>query len=116
MPERIPFSGNPLDRAATLRRDAAWLLDQVSATESRFLPFWRLNVLAREVADPRNEAEQAELRWLDARVGEHLEDGTEPLLLGVRDGTSYYAVDLSALADPIAALRIEDAVFADARR
>jgi NAD+ diphosphatase len=109
MQEIIPFSGNPLDRAATLRRDDAWLVEQCCAVESRFLPFWRLNVLARE-------AEQAELRWLDAGVRDHLADGAEPLLLGVRDGIAHFAVDLSALADPIATIGIEDADFADARR
>lgn len=109
MQERIPFSGNPLDRGSNQRRDSAWLMEQLNATESRFLPFWRLNVLARE-------AEPAELRWLDAGVRAHLEYDAEPFLLGHRDGIAHFAVDLSALADPIAMLGIEDADFADARR
>lgn len=109
MQERIPFSGNPLDRAANLRRDEAWLAQQAGAAQSRFLPFWRLNVLTRA-------AEQAELRWLDAGVRDHLEDGAAPLLLGLRDGIPHFAVDLSSLTDPIAALGIEGADFTDARR
>lgn len=109
MQNRIPFSGNPFDRAANLRRDQAWLEAQLGAVDSRFLPFWQLNVLARE-------AEQAELHWLDATVRDHLEDGAAPLLLGLHDGIAHYAVDLSALADPIATLGIEGADFADARR
>ena len=109
MQERIPFSGNPLDRVANLRRDDAWLAEQIRAAASRFLPFWRLNVLARE-------AEHAELRWLDAGVQDLLEDGAAPLLLGLRDGVAHFAVDLSSLADPIAALGVEGAEFADARR
>src|SRR3712207_2400390 len=109
MQELIPFSGNPLDRAAGLRRDEAWLEAQLGAAESRFLPFWRLNVLARE-------AEQAELCWLDARIRDHLADGAAPLLLGLRDGIAHFAVDISSLADPIATLGIEGADFADARR
>lgn len=109
MQEFIPFSGNPLDRAAILRRDDAWLVEQCVAVESRFLAFWRLNVLARET-------EQAELCWLDAGVRDHLEDGADLLLLGVRDGVAHFAVDLSALSDPIAAIGIEGAGFADARQ
>jgi len=109
MPERIPFSGNPLDRASNLRRDEAWLEAQLGAVESRYLAFWRLNVLARE-------AEQSELHWLDAAVHRHLEEGAAPLLLGVQNGVAHFAVDLSALDDPIATLGIEDAAFTDARR
>ena len=109
MQEFIPFSGNPLDRVANLRRDEAWLVAQLGAAQSRFLPFWRLNVLARE-------SEQAELHWLDARVRDLLDDAAALLLLGLRDGIAHFAVDLSALDDPIAALGIEDAAFADARR
>ena len=109
MQEFIPFSGNPLDRAAIMRRDVAWLVEQGSAIESRFLPFWRLNVLAREV-------EQTELCWLDAGIRDHLGDDADLLLLGVRDGIAHFAVDLSALADPIATIGIEGAGFADARQ
>jgi len=109
MPEIIPFAGNPLDRASNLRRDAAWLEKHVRAAESRFLPFWRLNVLARE-------SEQSELCWLDTSIHDHLEDGSTPLLLGLRDGIAHFAVDLSPLADPISRVGIEGADFADARR
>jgi NAD+ diphosphatase len=109
MREIIPFSGNPLDRAANQRRDEAWLSQQQGAADSRFLAFWRLNVLARQ-------GETAELHWLDARVLFHLEEGAEPLLLGVRDGVAHYAVDLSSMTDPVATIGIEEAAFDDARR
>lgn len=109
MPERIPFSGNPLDRASNARRDAAWLAEQAGASRSRFLPFWRLNVLT-------DDMNQSELRWLDVSVQEHLEAGVTPLLLGVRDGVAHFAVDLSALIDPVSTIGIENAVFSDARR
>jgi NAD+ diphosphatase len=109
MQKLIPFAGNPLDRAANLRRDGAWLAQQVGAAESRFLPFWRLNVLVRA-------AEQAELCWLDGNVRDHVEDGAAPFLLGLRDGVAHFAVDLSALDDPIASLGIEGADFSEARR
>jgi NAD+ diphosphatase len=116
MQERIPFSGNPLNRVSNQRRDAAWLADQVGAAESRYLALWRLNPLARELGDPRDGAEQSELIWLDRSICDHLEFGDEPLLLGHRDGVAHFAVDLSSLADPIARLSVEGADFHDARR
>src|SRR5215211_805467 len=109
MQERIPFSGNPLDRVSNQRRDEAWLADQLGAVESRYLVLWRLNPLARE-------AEQCELIWLDASVRDHLPFDEEPLLLGHRDGVAHFAVDLSSLADPLSRLGVEGADFCDARR
>ncbi len=109
MHEIIPFSGNPLDRASNMRRDSVWLGDQMIAADSRFLAFWRLNVLA-------HEAEHAELRWLDASIRDHLAEGATPFLLGVRGGVAHFAVDLSTMDDPIATIGIEGADFSDARR
>src|SRR5579871_4465485 len=90
----IPFAGNPLDRAANLRRDANWLAELAGAAEARYLPFWRLNVLVET-------AENAGLRWLDLAVRERLDEEHAPLLLGVQDGIAHFAVDLSELDDPI---------------
>lgn len=108
MAERIPFSGNPLDRASNVRRDSGWLSDQANDAQSRYLLFWQMNVLARE-------AEATDLHWLDAGFREHLLDA-EPLLLGMRDGIAHFAVDLTPLTDPLTALGIEGAGFIDARR
>ena len=35
------FAGNPLDRAANLRRDDAWLKTQLERDTTRFLLLWR---------------------------------------------------------------------------
>ncbi|HLZ68535.1 MAG TPA: NAD(+) diphosphatase [Dehalococcoidia bacterium] len=112
MGEIIPFAGNPLDRAANQRRDEAWLAAQFGAAGGRYLPFWRLNVLTSTAGIDA----QAALHWLDSGVCGRLGDGTVPLLLGLRDGVAHFAVDLSALADPIAELCIEGAAFTDARQ
>ncbi len=109
MHEIIPFAGNPLDRAANLRRDDAWLREQLHGAQSRFLPFSRLNVLT-------HAEEPAGLHWLDAGIRDQLDDGATPLLLGLRDGIAHFAIDLSHLDDPIAALTIEGAAFSDARQ
>ncbi|HEY0205937.1 MAG TPA: NAD(+) diphosphatase [Acetobacteraceae bacterium] len=36
-----PYTGNPLDRAAHLRADAAWIAARLADPASRFVPFWR---------------------------------------------------------------------------
>jgi len=67
-----------------------------------------MNPLARR-------ASQAELLWLDAGVRAHLTGDAQPFLLGLRDGVAHFAVDLSHVPDPVAALGISGADFADAR-
>ena len=109
MPSQIPFSGNPLDRASNQRRDEAWLAAHFQAKESRFLAFHQLNVLAREAAE-------AELHWLDTSIHDLLDEGNQPLFLGLRDGVAHFAVDVSPLSDPLSAIGVTDADFADARR
>lgn len=104
----IPFSGNPLDRSANQRREDAWVAEQLEAATSRYLAFSELDVLAREAGG-------AELHWLDASIRQHLQEGAPPLLLGLRDGIAHFAVDLTAIDDPIATIGIDGAAFADSR-
>jgi NAD+ diphosphatase len=104
----MPFSGNLLDRAQHERRDAAWLAEQIESPRSRFLPFSNLNVLVEESESPS-------LIWLDTGVRRFLADGAPPLLLGLRDGVAHFAVDVSALEDPIATMGLEGARFAEVR-
>lgn len=107
MADTIPFTGNPLDRASNLRRDEAWREAQLASPESRFLPFWKLNTLVQEM-------EAASLLWLDKGVLA-LTEGLVPVFLGLRDGAAHFAVDVSAIEDPIASLDLKDARFADVR-
>ncbi len=93
MTEPIPFGGNPLDRAANQRHEDGWLEAQLAATDSRFLPFWRLSVLTHESEEPG-------LLWLDGSVRRHLDEGVSPVFLGLREGRAHFAVDLSVLDEP----------------
>ncbi len=104
----IPFSGNPLDRAAGRRRDPEWVVARLADAASRFLPLWRLNVLT-------NESEAPSLLWLDASVMRHLTDGVQPVFLGLLDERAHFAVDLSDLEEPLEALGLEGARFAEVR-
>src|SRR3989304_4094250 len=107
MSDPIPFAGSPLDRAGNLRRDPAWLAERLAAPDSRFLPFWRLNVLAHE-SEPG-------LVWLDGRVRDGLSEASPVVLLGLRDSVAHFGVDISSLEDPVAALGLENARFAEVR-
>jgi NAD+ diphosphatase len=105
----IPFSGNPLDRAANQRREDAWVAEQLLVEGGRYLAFSDLNVLARE-------DEGAQLHWLDTSIRELLDPAVYPLFLGLRDGVPHFAVDVSGVDDRLAAARIDGAGFADSRR
>lgn len=102
------FSGNPLDRAQQQRLDQAWLAASLEDANSRFLPFWKLDVLIKK--------QDCSLAWarrgLLARIG----PPAMPILLGIRDGISHYAIDVSSLADPAKELGLQDvAEFSDVR-
>lgn len=81
------FAANPLDRAETQRRDEQWISDQAKDPQSRFLPFNDLNVLIAGEAMPR-------LAWLS--VGELPKGGGgELVLLGLMEGATHFAVDVT---------------------
>jgi NAD+ diphosphatase len=109
MREIIPFSGDPLDRAGNERRNPEWVTEKLGAADTRFLPFWRLNPLSTM------DDEAARLVWLDRSVLLHQSEGSSPVLLGMRNGTAHFGVDVSALADPAVELGIEGAAFNDTR-
>jgi NAD+ diphosphatase len=108
MTNRIPFSGNPLDRAARERRDPIWLEQKMTDRSSRFLALWRLQVPVTGDDSPR-------LAWADASQVARLEYQPPCFLLGHLDGAAYFAVDVSALTDPAQALGLDGARYADAR-
>ena len=90
------FSGSPLDRAALRRRDAAWLAAQLAREESRFLPFWRLNVLVKSA--------KPELAWATSALRTFQDARTGAVFLGVRDDVAHFAIDISPLDDPMTEL------------
>jgi NAD+ diphosphatase len=109
MPDHMPFTGDPLDRAGNLRHDPKFVAEAFASPQGRYLPFWRLSVLVHESDAPA-------LLWLGREVRGLLPDGPEPVLLGLRDGLPHFAIDLSPLADPLAAIEAgEGARFAEVR-
>ena len=88
--ERIThvFAGNPLDRGEVERRDEAWLAAQASDPASRMLPMWQLNV---PVADDHT------LTWLSVEDIRRFNVEVEPMFLGLLDGRSHFAVDVTSV-------------------
>jgi NAD+ diphosphatase len=91
------YSAGGLDRAGRFRRDEAWLAEKLADPSTRFIPVWRGEnlVIAREGDTPR-----AALLARDR--GAAL--SSEAVLLGVNGEAAYFAIDLSALEAPLAAI------------
>ncbi len=94
------FTGNPLDRAALRRDDEAGMRALLHDPSSLFLPVWRDQHLMGDdragglrVSMPRRDELAAEM----ARVEAH-----PWVLLGIRDGTGVFALDVGGLDDPSA--------------
>lgn len=85
------FSGNPLDRGETQRRDEEWISKTAQDPNSRFLPMWGPKVLITE----HSEHSVHDLGWLTMQDLKQAGINSTVMLLGMLDGTAYYAVDLS---------------------
>lgn len=92
-PERPPFSGMALDRAATLRRDPSDVAEQMNRPDSLAVAAGRDGVLVDD--DGEALARRAHTSQL---VGHG-----EPILLGIEAGHALFAVDLEALEPTVAA-------------
>lgn len=102
------FAGNPLDRAQCERLDEAWLAASLDDSRSRFLPMWKLDILVKK--------QECALAWARRGLLARAPAAPPPVLLGLRDGVSHYAIDVSSLADPAAELGLaEVAEFMDLR-
>jgi NAD+ diphosphatase len=92
------FANNPLNRGEVERRDEEWVAREATDARSKYLPFRNLNVLLTDESPP-------ELGWLPSRQVQPLPAGAEWIFLGMLDGVSHFAVDLST--DSAAAERVE---------
>ena len=88
------LAGMPLDRAALLRTDAAWLAARLDDPSTRYLAIWRQNAVVRLGPEPRAVIHYRETLdgLLDARaevslLGIEGEDGTA--------GAAHFVVDFS---------------------
>ena len=98
-----------IDRAGHRRRDAVWLSEHIAHPSARFLPVWRNQNLVDIAAEPPRAA---------FLTGEQIaRDAGETVLLGIDDSGAFFALDLSAHDEPLAAIRHERPLeFTDLRR
>ncbi len=82
------FAGNPLDRGERERRDEDWIEAQSRDSRSRFLPFNNLNVLLGGDAEPT-------LVWMSVDALRECGVENKPIMLGLHDGVTHFAVELS---------------------
>jgi NAD+ diphosphatase len=104
----IPFTGNPLNRESTRRRDPKWLEQFERDERTRYLPYARLEPLLKH-------GDERELAWARREMLEEVET-PEPIFLGTRDEVAHFAVDVSAVDEPAETLGVADvASFEDLR-
>lgn len=109
MPDSNVFAGAGVDRAAALRRDAAWVAERLEDASSRFAPVWQLKNLFVIDGAPR-------VRWLDAQAVRPLLGAGTAVFLGMHDGAAHFALEVGH-EDPADVARLAgDAEFDELRR
>jgi NAD+ diphosphatase len=105
MEEIYCFAGNPLDRVSQRRQDAGWVASLLNDPETRLLPLHELKPRVRH-------ASAVALDWQRVPSWRSLiDDGNTLILLGIREGRAYFALDASPAEMPPDG----DAVAMDAR-
>lgn len=103
------YSGNPVDRGETVRRDDGWLAEKAKESTSKFLPLRDLNILVTDNG-------QDGLGWVGAADLERLAIDSTPMFLGLLDDTAHFAIDISAQEKAVAELSEGNGFrFVDAR-
>ena len=94
MEEIYCFAGNPLDRVSQRRQDTGWVASLLEDPESRMLPLHGLKPQTRH-------SSAVALDWQSVVPWQPLIDsGATLILLGVRDGRAYFALDATAAELP----------------
>ena len=111
-PRPNPLTGSPLDRAGLRREDLAWIEARLAAPDSLFVPSWRSQSLVRDI-----EGGGTEILFLARDAAESaIAAGGDWAFLGLRGDVAVFAVDLSAVEDPLPLLPPGIGAFADLRQ
>ena len=87
-----------LDRADDRRADQNWIIQQLTAETTRYLPVWKNTSF---VGNEENEGEMPGPEYLDAAQVQTLQvQPQDAIFLGLLRGEAYFAVDLSHLEEP----------------
>jgi len=103
-----PYAAGRLDRAAHRRGDDDWLAARLADPGTRIVPVWRARNLVRSLDTP------AALHFPPDAVAPLIAETEFVAFLGLVDGAAHFAIDISAIEDPLAALPA-DGVFEDLR-
>jgi NAD+ diphosphatase len=103
------FAGAGFDRAAALRRDAAWIAERLDDPATRFAPVWQLKNLFLVGGSPR-------ACWLGVEQARPLLGAGTAVFLGMLDGAAHFALEV-APEDPADVARLVSvAEFDELRR
>lgn len=91
------FAGNTLDRGDAVRRDQQLIDAAANHQDSLFLAFYNLDVLV-------HDDKGINLGWLSQSDIGNLFITVPPILLGMRDGIAYFAIDLSMVENSLSKL------------
>ncbi len=105
------YTGNPLDRADGRRTDEAWIEQRRADPTSLWVPVWRARTLFRGLDEAKPEAV---LLTSEAAAALRMTGGPWALL-GLQGDTAVFAVDISAVDDPLPLLPDGVARFEDLR-
>jgi NAD+ diphosphatase len=89
------YTGSPLDRASALRDDEAWIVGRLADPVSLFVPVWRAKTLIQG-----DEAPQAVFLTGEAAGATRMAGGPWAFL-GLKGEQAVFAVDVSAVEDPL---------------
>jgi NAD+ diphosphatase len=94
MEEIYCFAGNPLDRVSQRRQDAGWVASLLQDPGTRLLPLHGLKPSVRH-------SSAVSLFWQSVAPWHSLiDDGNTLILLGLRDGQAYFALDATPVEPP----------------
>jgi len=103
------YTGNPLDRAAHLRDDEAWIGDRLRDPATLFVPVWRARTLVQGEEEPQAV-------FLTGEAAEAVRMAGGPwAFLGLQSEQAVFAVDVSSVDDPVPLLPSEMGRFEDLR-
>ena len=91
------YTGSPLDRAGCLRDDPDWIAARLADPESLFVPVWRARTL---IQDRDDAGPQAVFLSNDAAAALRMAGGPWAFL-GLLAGQAVFAIDISAVEDPL---------------
>jgi len=105
------YTGSPLDRADGRRTDGPWIEQRLADPSSLWVPVWRARTLFRGLEEGKPEAV-----FLTGEAAAALRMAGGPwAFLGLQDDTATFAVDVSAVDDPLPLLSGALARFEDLR-